>query len=50
VIFNADSIKRDRPLTSGVEILRGLNITMRPCRDYETDLEPILQEYLGPFV
>jgi len=43
VVFNASSSDRDRPLTSGVSMLE---YEMVPYRDPETDLEPLVENYL----
>jgi hypothetical protein len=46
IVFNADSISRERPFTSGIGMLEGLERQMKAYHDIETDLEPLLQEYL----
>lgn len=43
VIFNANSLDRGRPLTSGISMLEYDSI---PYRDPETDLEPLIHEFL----
>jgi hypothetical protein len=43
VIFNASSLSRVQPLTSGTSMLE---YEMVPFRDPETDLEPLVEKYL----
>ncbi len=43
VIFNANSLDRDRPLTSGTSMLE---YDLVSYRDPETDLEPLVEKYL----
>lgn len=43
VFFNADSLGRERPLTSGISML---DYDPIPYRDMDTDLEPLVEKYL----
>jgi len=44
LVFSADSVSREKPLTSGLKMLGRDNL--RAYRDMETDLEPLIREYL----
>jgi tetratricopeptide (TPR) repeat protein len=43
VVFNASSLERDRPLTSGMSMVE---YEPTPYKDPETDLEPLIEKYL----
>lgn len=46
LVFNADSLERKQPMTSGISMLHGLGFDLKPYRDPETDLEPLIDDYL----